>query len=160
MREKLLGLRLGGNGMSGGADYRLSPEGKDHALVRAERIVSEGLVRHGLGEADLALLPGSHPAKVEIAVALWTETVVGQKWIARRLAMKSATGNPISKETTVDSSATRTESSASLRFTERNSWPSDDAPKLRIGRSMPVLPSGRRGIGEGLTAEGAEAAEG
>jgi len=33
--------------------------------------------------------------------------------------------------------------SASSRATLRNSWPSDEAPKLRIGSSIPVLPRGR-----------------
>src|SRR5690242_17349416 len=41
------------------------------------------------------------------------------------------------------SNATRTERSASSRATGRNSCPSDDAPKLRIGSCNPVLPKGR-----------------
>src|SRR5687768_11804457 len=41
------------------------------------------------------------------------------------------------------SSATRTLARASSRVTARNSWPSDEAPKLRMGRCSPVLPSGR-----------------
>jgi hypothetical protein len=41
------------------------------------------------------------------------------------------------------SSAARTFSSASSSFTLRNSAPSDDAPKLRMGTFNPVLPNGR-----------------
>src|ERR1035437_10140971 len=45
------------------------------------------------------------------------------------------------------SSATRTDRRASSRVTWRNSWPSDDAPKLRIGSCRPVWPKGRVFIG-------------
>src|SRR5258708_33522626 len=39
-----------------------------------------------------------------------------------------------------------TDGSASPRSTARNSWPSDDAPKLSTGSVRPVLPRGRRSI--------------
>src|SRR5690349_12310303 len=42
--------------------------------------------------------------------------------------------------------ATWTERSASFTSTWRNSWPSDDAPKLRMGTERPVLPRGRRSM--------------
>src|SRR5438132_259751 len=41
------------------------------------------------------------------------------------------------------SSATRTDLRTSSSVTLRNSAPSEDAPKLRIGTCNPVLPSGR-----------------
>src|SRR4051794_2957562 len=42
-----------------------------------------------------------------------------------------------------NSSATRTDRIASFKSTFRNSAPSDDAPKLRIGTERPVLPRER-----------------
>src|SRR5688572_27265691 len=41
------------------------------------------------------------------------------------------------------SNATRTDFSTSSKVTLRNSAPSDEAPKLRIGTCRPVLPRGR-----------------
>ena len=41
------------------------------------------------------------------------------------------------------SRATRTDRKASLRSTGRNSWPSDEAPKLSTGSFRPVLPRSR-----------------
>ncbi len=51
------------------------------------------------------------------------------------------------------SRATWTLESASSRFTERNSWPSELAPKPRIGSWRPVWPRGRVCMGSGSERE-------
>jgi hypothetical protein len=52
--------------------------------------VGEGLEGLGWSEAELRPPPKAHPQKVKLARALRRQTPVTREWIARRLAMGSA----------------------------------------------------------------------
>ena len=70
--------------------YRSGLVHRAHDLEEAERIVREGLVVLGIGEADLETRRSSDPAKVVLARAIRAKTSVQLAWIAQRLKMGSA----------------------------------------------------------------------
>lgn len=71
-------------------EYEFSEHGKARSERAAEEIVRVMAEEVGLDEADLETLPGSDPRKVDIALELSRATAVSLTWIARRLAMRSA----------------------------------------------------------------------
>ena len=89
-REKLLKLKRESGISETNKNYRSSRQERDYGLAEAERLVIEGLAKHGLGEKDLNWLKGSDSRKVSIAREIVQRTSVSMRWIAERLAMKSA----------------------------------------------------------------------
>ena len=57
--------------------------------ARAERLISKGLKGFGWTEQHLAARPKGHPAKIELAVQLRSQTTMPMQWIAKRLNMGS-----------------------------------------------------------------------
>jgi REP element-mobilizing transposase RayT len=93
------GWRLGAADFVEGLAEKLGRRGKAHELAsprgetdreRAERIVGEGLEAPGWSEAELRRQAKAHRQKVKLAWALGQQTPVTRAWIARRLAMGSA----------------------------------------------------------------------
>ena len=60
---------------------------RETAEVRAERIITEELVRHGWTEAQLVQRRKGDPVKLAVAVRLRRETTLTMGWIAKRLKM-------------------------------------------------------------------------
>lgn len=88
--EKLMAKVEGVSKRQRSRDYRPALKDRRHDESEAERIVVEGLARWGLQEKELRKLPGSAPAKLDIATAARTNTAVSMGWIAERLQMRSA----------------------------------------------------------------------
>ena len=89
-REKLIKLKRKSVISGTNRNYRSSRQQRDYVLAEAERSVIEGLAKHGLGEKDLNRPKGSDSRKVSIALEIEQRTSVSMRWIAERLAMKSA----------------------------------------------------------------------
>ena len=70
-------------------NYRSSLERKAHDRSLAEQLLQRGLRAAGLKAQDIHRLRGSDRRKVAIARAISEQTLVPQKWLAERLAMKS-----------------------------------------------------------------------
>jgi len=70
-------------------NYRSSLERKAHDRSRAEQLLQGGLRAAGLKAQDVHRLQGSDWRKVAIAHAISQQTLVPQKWLAERLAMKT-----------------------------------------------------------------------
>jgi len=60
---------------------------RETAEVRAGRIITGELVRHGWTEAQLAPRRKGDPVKLALAVRLRRETTLTMGWIAKRLKM-------------------------------------------------------------------------
>ena len=70
-------------------NYRSSLERKAHDRFRAELLLQEGLRAAGLKAREVHRLPKSDRRKGAIARAISEQTLVPQKWLVERLAMKS-----------------------------------------------------------------------
>ena len=86
-KETLLGLPIN---ESLDREHGFSEQGRARAEVMAEEIVRGMLKEAKLREEDLERLSGSDRRKVDVAVELSRKTSVSQRWIADRLAMRSA----------------------------------------------------------------------
>jgi putative transposase len=73
-----------------GQAHEMASQRRETDLERAGRIVRERLECLGWSEEELAQQPKAHPEKVKLARVLRTQTPVTRQWIARRLALGSA----------------------------------------------------------------------
>jgi REP element-mobilizing transposase RayT len=87
--EKMLKLVSAALRRNVNRNYRSSLERKVHDRSRAEQLLQGGLRAAGLKAQDVHRLRGSDRRKVAIARAISEQTLVPQKWLAERLAMKS-----------------------------------------------------------------------
>jgi putative transposase len=88
--EKMLKLVSVTLRRSANRNYRSSLERKAHDTSRAEQLLQEGLRAAGLKAQEIHQLRGSDRRKVAIARAISEQTLVPQRWLAERLAMKSS----------------------------------------------------------------------
>jgi putative transposase len=88
--EKMLKLAKAVLGRDRNRNYRASLERRAHEASRAEQLLREGLKAARLDKRELERLSGADARKVAIAGAIWDQTVVSQKWLARQLGMRSA----------------------------------------------------------------------
>ena len=70
--------------------YRNNPHVADHGREQAEKWLKQGLKAAGLKVSELAGLKGSDVRKLLLADLLGRRTTVSQRWLAEKLAMKSA----------------------------------------------------------------------
>ena len=86
-RQKMLELMDGKLGENHSGELH-----RETAEQKANRIVSEELIRRGWEESDLATRRRSDPGKVAIAARLRKETTLPIKWIAARVQIGTAKG--------------------------------------------------------------------
>lgn len=84
---ELLGNKLGGQTAQ---THQRSQANRAHGEKAAQELISAGLKAGGLSLDELKALTGGDARKAAIAELLWKKTTVSRGWIARELAMKSA----------------------------------------------------------------------
>ena len=63
---------------------------REHGEAAAQRLIEAGLCQERLSRGELAALAKGDPRKARIASKVRAETTVGLQWLARELAMGSA----------------------------------------------------------------------
>ncbi|MBA3239978.1 MAG: transposase, partial [Acidobacteria bacterium] len=73
--------------------YQIDDQAEDFAVVAAERLIAEGVAHFqlaGVGSEQFAALPKGDVRRDAIAWMLWKKSTLPQRWIADRLALRSA----------------------------------------------------------------------
>jgi hypothetical protein len=70
--------------------YRSAPLFRAHDEKQAQRLLDRGLAAAELSTRELDSLPGSDVPKVALANLLLEQAIASQRWIADKLAMRSA----------------------------------------------------------------------
>jgi putative transposase len=87
-KEKLLKMITKPTGSN--QSYQSSQLHFDKAETQAEALIAGKAVQARMLEVDLIALPNGNTHKMELAFELATKTTLNQRWIAKRLNMKSA----------------------------------------------------------------------